>query len=77
MKKILIKAIRWYQRHISANTPPTCRHYPTCSAYAIEALEVHGALVGTFLTIKRLLKCNPCFRPRMDLVPPKRKQRDK
>lgn len=75
MKKILIKAVRWYQRNISANTPPRCRHYPTCSNYAIEALEVHGGAVGTILTIKRLLKCNPCFKPQMDLVPPKRKKR--
>ena len=76
MKKILIKAIRWYQRYISANTPPTCRHYPTCSAYAIEALEEHGAIVGTLLTIRRLLICTPCFKPRIDLVPKKKNQPD-
>ena len=74
MKRLLIKIIHWYQRNISANRPPTCRHYPSCSNYAIEALEVHGALIGTLLTIKRLLICNPCFKPRMDLVPPKKKQ---
>jgi putative membrane protein insertion efficiency factor len=75
MKRFLIKAIRWYQRHISANTPPTCRHYPTCSNYAIEALEIHGAIVGTLLTIKRILKCNPCFKSSVDLVPPKRRKK--
>ena len=75
MKVLLIKIIRWYQRYISANTPPTCRHYPSCSNYAIEALEIHGAVVGTILTIKRLFICNPCFKPRMDFVPPKRKKR--
>ena len=77
MKKILIKAIRWYQVHISSKTPPACRHYPTCSNYAIEALEVHGFFIGTALTLWRLLRCNPCVKSSVDLVPPKRKSKKK
>ena len=77
LKKILIKAIRWYQKYISPRRPPTCRHFPTCSNYAIEALEIHGAFFGAFLTIKRILKCNPCFKSSVDLVPLKKNQKCK
>jgi len=73
MKKILIKAIKWYQKNISARTPPACRHFPTCSNYAIEALEIHGWFFGSLLAIKRILKCNPCVKSSIDLVPPKKK----
>lgn len=75
IKKTLIKAIKWYQFNISANTPPACRHFPTCSNYAIEALETHGWFFGTLLTIKRILTCNPFFKPRVDLVPEKKPRR--
>jgi len=75
LKKVLIKAIRWYQNNISANTPPTCKHFPTCSNYAIEALEVHGWFFGSLLAVKRILKCNPCVKSSVDLVPPKKKKR--
>lgn len=77
MKKKLIKAIRWYQKNISSKTPPTCRHFPTCSNYAIEALEVHGWFFGMLLTIKRILKCNPCFKSSIDLVPLKKNKKCK
>jgi len=77
MKKTLIKAIRWYQFNISAHTPPACKHFPTCSNYAIEALEIHGCFFGTILTIKRLLKCNPCVKSSIDLVPPKKREKCK
>ena len=72
MKKILINAIKWYQFNISANTRPNCRHFPTCSNYAIEALEIHGWFIGSLFAIKRILKCNPCFKSSVDLVPPKK-----
>lgn len=62
MEKILILVIRFYQFFISPLFPPTCRFYPTCSAYAIEAIAKKGALKGTWMTIKRLSKCHP-FHP--------------
>ena len=58
MKKILIFFIKIYQ-HIPGPWHNSCRHIPTCSNYAIEALETYGALKGTFLSIKRIIKCNP------------------
>lgn len=45
-KAVMIGGVRWYQQHISANTPPCCKYYPTCSNYAIEALERYGAFKG-------------------------------
>ena len=59
MKRILISIIRFYQNHISPYKKPCCRFYPTCSAYAIEAIEKKGAFRGLVLTIWRLLRCNP------------------
>lgn len=59
MKRLLIAAVKIYRKTISPLTPGTCRFIPTCSEYAIEALEKRGVLVGTGLTIWRLLRCNP------------------
>lgn len=59
MKKILIAMARFYQRHISPAFPSCCRFIPTCSQYAVEALEKYGALKGSWLAIKRLLRCHP------------------
>lgn len=59
MKQLLLRLIRGYQRHISPGRPPCCRFIPTCSAYAYEAIETHGALRGGWLAIRRLLKCHP------------------
>lgn len=59
MKKLLLWLIRFYQRNISANTPPRCRFTPTCSNYAYEAITKYGALKGGALTLWRLLRCNP------------------
>lgn len=59
MRKILISIIRFYRKYISPLKKPCCRFYPTCSQYALEALEKYGALKGTFLAIKRILRCNP------------------
>ncbi|WP_242611006.1 membrane protein insertion efficiency factor YidD [Blastococcus saxobsidens] len=55
----LVAAVRYYQREISPKRRPCCRFTPTCSAYAIEALETHGARRGTWLTVRRLLRCRP------------------
>ena len=78
MKKLLIKLIRFYQRRISPAKPPCCRFIPTCSSYAIEAIEVHGAFKGFFLALYRFLRCNPLCKGGYDPVPkrkPKRRAR--
>lgn len=62
MQAILIRLVRGYQLAISPLLPASCRYYPSCSAYAVEALERHGALKGMRLTIGRILRCHP-FRP--------------
>ncbi|HPO04353.1 MAG TPA: membrane protein insertion efficiency factor YidD [Bacillota bacterium] len=62
MKRIIIFLIRGYQRFISPLFPRTCRFYPSCSAYFIQAVEKYGAVKGSFLGIKRILKCHP-FHP--------------
>ncbi len=59
MKKLLIYLIRIYQKHISPMKKPCCRFYPTCSAYAIEALEKKGVLLGGAMSVWRILRCNP------------------
>ena len=69
--KVLIAPIRFYQRFITPYTPATCRYYPTCSAYAVTALRTHGAVIGTGLTIWRLLRCNPWSSGGIDHVPAK------
>ena len=68
-KQWLIGLIRLYQRTISARTPPACRFSPTCSAYAIEALERFGVVLGTGLALWRILRCNPLCRGGYDPVP--------
>ena len=62
MKDILIRAIKLYQRFISPLFPNSCRFYPTCSNYAILAIDKYGILKGSFLAFKRIIKCNP-FHP--------------
>ena len=61
-KQLLIAVVRAYQVAISPLLPPACRYYPSCSAYAIEALERHGALRGGWLALRRVGRCHP-FRP--------------
>ena len=58
MKKLLISMIRFYRRNISPLKPPCCRFIPTCSQYAIEAIEKYGALKGGWLALRRILKCH-------------------
>ena len=69
MKKFVISAIRFYQREISPLSPPRCRYIPTCSQYALEAGEKYGAIKGTFLATKRILRCNPFHKGGYDPVP--------
>jgi uncharacterized protein len=61
-RTVLILFVRTYQIVLSPLLPASCRYYPSCSTYAIEALERHGALRGGWLTLRRLGRCNP-FRP--------------
>lgn len=68
---LIIKAIRWYQRAISANRPACCRYYPTCSRYAIEAISRYGAFKGVILAALRLLRCRPWTSCSIDDVPRK------
>ena len=62
MKRLLIGLVRFYRKHISPHTQPHCRYIPTCSQYALEALEKYGALKGGWLTLRRLLRCHPFSR---------------
>ncbi len=71
MKYLLIGIIKIYQIIISPLFPPSCRFYPTCSNYFIEALKVHGFFIGLYLGVKRILKCNPFFEGGIDNVPEK------
>jgi len=62
MKKVFLFLIRFYRKHISPLSPPKCRFVPTCSQYALEAVEKYGALRGGWLSFKRLLRCNPFYK---------------
>ena len=66
---VLSLPIRGYQRWISPALPPACRFSPTCSAYALEALERHGALKGSWLAIRRIARCHPWHPGGDDPVP--------
>lgn len=76
MKWLLIGLVRGYQLVVSPYLGPTCRYYPSCSAYAIEALRVHGAIKGTWLAVRRLGRCHPWSPGGVDHVPPRRGRRD-
>lgn len=67
--KIFILIIRFYQLSISPLLPPSCRYVPTCSAYGIEAISKYGPFKGGWLTIKRVLSCNPWGGSGYDPVP--------
>lgn len=70
LRSALIALIRLYQVGVSSWTPASCRFMPTCSAYAIEALERHGVLRGAWLAGRRLLRCHPWGGRGYDPVPP-------
>jgi putative membrane protein insertion efficiency factor len=69
VKRVLLAPIHGYQRWISPLRPRRCRYEPTCSAYAVEAIELHGALRGLTLAAWRLLRCNPFSHGGFDPVP--------
>ena len=71
MKHILIFLIKVYKKCISPFKTPCCRYYPTCSQYAIDAIKTHGAIKGSYYSIKRILRCNPFGKGGYDPVPPK------
>ncbi|MBT2700908.1 membrane protein insertion efficiency factor YidD [Neobacillus sp. C211] len=73
LKKAFLAIIRFYQIVISPIKPPTCRFYPTCSHYGLEAIGRFGALKGGWLTIKRISKCHPFHPGGLDPVPEKEK----
>ena len=69
MKRALIAALRAYRYAIAPGLGANCRFYPSCSAYAIEALETHGAARGTWLAARRLCRCHPFHPGGYDPVP--------
>lgn len=71
LKKIIIALIRFYQLALSPLKQPTCRFSPTCSQYSIEAIERFGVIKGTYLYVRRILKCHPFHEGGYDPVPEK------
>ncbi|TCS80821.1 membrane protein insertion efficiency factor YidD [Tepidibacillus fermentans] len=69
MKRFFLSLIRFYQKFISPIKPATCRFYPTCSHYALEAIELHGPIKGGWLSAKRIAKCHPLHPGGYDPVP--------
>lgn len=72
--RVLLGGMHWYQRYISPLSGPRCRYYPTCSTYAVTAIEKHGAVRGTGLAAWRLLRCNPWTDGGIDDVPEPRRR---
>jgi hypothetical protein len=73
--RILIALVRFYQVAISPWTPPTCRFTPSCSSFAVGALEAHGTARGVWLTLRRLGRCHPWGGHGYDPVPPRTERR--
>lgn len=71
MRFMLIAIIRFYKYFISPLLGNSCRFYPSCSSYSLEALQLHGAIIGSYLTLKRLLRCHPFHEGGIDPVPEK------
>ncbi len=69
IRKLLIALVHGYQRFISPLLPPSCRFYPTCSAYMVTALQKFGPLLGLLMGLARILRCNPFNRGGIDYVP--------
>lgn len=69
MRKVFIMLVRFYQKVISPLKKPSCRFYPTCSTYSIDAFKKHGAIKGLYLTLRRVLRCNPFNPGGIDYVP--------
>lgn len=71
MKRILLLLIKFYRKFISPLKKPCCKYYPSCSEYALKAVEMHGAFKGTLLAAWRILRCNPWSLGGIDHVPEK------
>ena len=69
MKRLLLLLVRFYRSCISPLTLPSCRYYPTCSAYAMEAIERYGAWHGGWMALRRILRCHPLHKGGYDPVP--------
>jgi uncharacterized protein len=69
LKRALIGGINFYRRSLSPLKPPVCRFEPTCSAYALEAVEKYGSAKGSWLAVKRILRCQPFAKGGYDPVP--------
>ena len=69
MTRLLLLLVQFYRCCISPLTPPSCRYYPTCSAYALEAIERYGAWRGGWMALRRILRCHPFHRGGYDPVP--------
>ena len=69
MKKVLLAMIRFSQKHISPAFPARCRYIPTCSEYAVQAVEKYGAAKGGWMALKRFLRCHPFHKGGYDPVP--------
>lgn len=76
MKKIIIALLRGYKKYISPRLGNNCRFSPTCSEYAMEAVEIHGSLKGVLLSTWRVLRCNPLGKAGYDPPPEKGKWRN-
>jgi putative membrane protein insertion efficiency factor len=72
VKRVLVALIVFYRRRVSGAFAPRCRFTPTCSAYALEAIETHGAARGSWLAFRRILKCHPFHKGGYDPVPRRR-----
>lgn len=72
LARLLQAPIRGYRKFISPLKPPTCRFYPSCSQYALEAIETHGPFRGSWLAARRIVKCHPFHPGGYDPVPPAR-----
>ncbi len=70
MKKLLLALITFYREKISPTRPPCCRFIPTCSAYALQAVEKYGALKGGWLALRRIFKCHPFHRQKSIVYDP-------
>jgi putative membrane protein insertion efficiency factor len=69
LRQLLVAPIRAYRRFVSPSLPRSCRFYPSCSQYAIEAVETHGVIRGAWLAVRRLLRCHPLHGGGYDPVP--------
>lgn len=77
LKKAIIFLIKTYQLTLSPRfSHGSCRFTPTCSQYAVEAIEIHGVFKGLFLAARRILRCNPLFKGGYDPVPPKKNKNE-